>query len=47
MRAVLHTDGGARGNPGPAGIGIVLTDERGEVIADLAARDRRDDQQRG
>ena len=36
MRATLHTDGGARGNPGPAGIGVVLTDERGEVIADLA-----------
>lgn len=24
MRALLHTDGGARGNPGPAAIGIVL-----------------------
>lgn len=24
MRAVLHTDGGARGNPGPAAIGLVL-----------------------
>jgi len=23
-KAVLHTDGGARGNPGPAGIGVVL-----------------------
>lgn len=23
-KAVLHTDGGARGNPGPAGIGIFL-----------------------
>ena len=36
MRAVLHTDGGARGNPGPAGIGVVLQDEGGEVIAELA-----------
>ncbi len=25
MRTVLHTDGGARGNPGPAGIGAVLS----------------------
>ncbi len=23
-RAIIHTDGGARGNPGPAGIGVVL-----------------------
>jgi len=23
-KATLHTDGGARGNPGPAGIGVVL-----------------------
>ncbi|MGH2694075.1 MAG: ribonuclease HI family protein [Actinomycetota bacterium] len=36
MRAVLHADGGARGNPGPAGIGIVLEDHRGEVIERLA-----------
>src|SRR2546427_13236244 len=36
MKAKLHTDGGARGNPGPAGIGVVLTDERGEVIGELA-----------
>lgn len=24
MKATLHTDGGARGNPGPAGVGFVL-----------------------
>ena len=24
IKATLHTDGGARGNPGPAGIGVVL-----------------------
>jgi ribonuclease HI len=23
-KAIIHTDGGARGNPGPAGIGVVL-----------------------
>ena len=33
-RARLHTDGGARGNPGPAGIGVVLTDEQGNVLAE-------------
>ena len=37
MKGVLHTDGGARGNPGPAGIGVVLTDGSGEVIGEIAA----------
>jgi ribonuclease H / adenosylcobalamin/alpha-ribazole phosphatase len=36
MHATLNTDGGARGNPGPAGIGVVLKDDSGEVIAELA-----------
>ncbi len=36
MKATLHTDGGARGNPGPAGIGVVLKGESGEVIDELA-----------
>ena len=36
MKARLHTDGGARGNPGPAGIGVVLADDKGMVIADIA-----------
>ncbi len=30
-----HVDGGARGNPGPAGYGVVITDENGEVLAEL------------
>ncbi len=34
MRFVLYTDGAARGNPGPAAIGIVLADARGTVIAE-------------
>ncbi len=29
---VINTDGGARGNPGPAGIGIVIKDEHGELV---------------
>jgi ribonuclease H / adenosylcobalamin/alpha-ribazole phosphatase len=33
---VVWTDGGARGNPGPAGYGVVVTDRRGEVLAELA-----------
>jgi ribonuclease HI len=28
----LFTDGGARGNPGPAAIGIVIKDEHGKVL---------------
>ena len=36
MKARLHTDGGARGNPGPAGIGAVLFDENDNVIGELA-----------
>lgn len=36
MRGRLHTDGGARGNPGPAGIGAVLFDPDGNVIGELA-----------
>jgi len=33
VTARLFTDGGARGNPGPAAYGYVLEDERGEVLA--------------
>jgi ribonuclease HI len=31
-----HCDGGARGNPGPAGYGAVLADESGHVLAELS-----------
>ncbi len=37
-RLVLHLDGGARGNPGPAAIGVVIADQDGEVIDELAER---------
>ncbi len=30
-RLIIHTDGGARGNPGPAGIGVYIQDEQGNV----------------
>jgi ribonuclease HI len=32
-----HVDGGARGNPGPAGYGAVLKDEAGQILAELYA----------
>ena len=33
---VAHIDGGARGNPGPAGFGVVLYDEKGRTVAELS-----------
>ncbi|HVE75945.1 MAG TPA: ribonuclease HI family protein [Actinomycetota bacterium] len=31
----LWTDGGARGNPGPGGIGVVLLDPQGNVVKEI------------
>jgi probable phosphoglycerate mutase len=31
-----HVDGGARGNPGPAGYGVAITDASGHPIAELS-----------
>ena len=33
MKAVLYTDGGARGNPGPAAYGFVLEADDGDLLA--------------
>ena len=33
---VISSDGGSRGNPGPAGIGAVLYDENGNKIAEIS-----------
>jgi ribonuclease HI len=33
---IAHIDGGARGNPGPAGYGVVITDQAGHKIATLS-----------
>jgi len=33
VKALLYTDGGARGNPGPAAYGFVLESEDGTVLA--------------
>ena len=35
MKLVLHVDGGARGNPGPAAIGVVVSDPGGAVVEQL------------
>jgi ribonuclease HI len=33
---IAHSDGGARGNPGPAGYGVVIQDEAGRRVAALS-----------
>jgi ribonuclease HI len=34
MKLIINTDGGARGNPGPAGIGVVIRDENQVIIGE-------------
>lgn len=37
MRLLIHTDGAARGNPGPAGAGAILVEAgTGRVVAEIA-----------
>lgn len=33
-KIIINTDGGARGNPGPAGIGVVIRDSSNTVISE-------------
>ncbi len=33
---IAHVDGGARGNPGPAGYGVVIEDHTGHRVAELS-----------
>lgn len=33
---IVHCDGASRGNPGPAGIGVQITDDDGTVVAEIA-----------
>lgn len=33
-KLIIYTDGGARGNPGPAGIGVVVYDEHKKKLAE-------------
>ncbi len=37
-QVVVHVDGGARGNPGPAAIGVVVSAPDGEVLDEYAER---------
>ncbi|MDD3301875.1 MAG: ribonuclease HI family protein [Patescibacteria group bacterium] len=36
MKLISFSDGGARGNPGPAGIGAVLYNEKNELLEELS-----------
>ncbi|HEY5430870.1 MAG TPA: ribonuclease HI family protein [Solirubrobacteraceae bacterium] len=38
LKVVVHVDGGARGNPGPAAIGVVVSDPGGAVLDEVAER---------
>ena len=38
MRIIIYTDGGSRGNPGPAAIGVIITDEKGKVLKEYAEK---------
>lgn len=35
-KLIVNTDGGARGNPGPAGIGVVFFDAKNNIIAEFS-----------
>ncbi|MFL5823985.1 MAG: ribonuclease HI family protein [Solirubrobacteraceae bacterium] len=38
MKLILHVDGGARGNPGPAAIGVVISTPGGEIVEETSER---------
>lgn len=35
-KLIIYTDGGARGNPGPAGIGAILMNEDRKIVAQIS-----------
>lgn len=35
-KLTIYTDGGARGNPGPAGIGCAILDEQGNAVEEIS-----------
>ena len=35
-KLIIYTDGGSRGNPGPAGAGAIIYDENRKVIAEIS-----------
>jgi len=37
MRARIYTDGGSRGNPGPAAYAVIISDENDRIVREFAA----------
>lgn len=35
-KLTIYTDGGSRGNPGPAGFGVIIYDEHNKVVAEIS-----------
>jgi len=35
-KVITFSDGGARGNPGPAGIGAIIYDDKRRVLAEIS-----------
>lgn len=35
---IINTDGGSRGNPGPAGIGVVISEQNGKILLSLGQK---------
>lgn len=35
-RLIIFTDGGARGNPGPAAVGVVIKSEEGQILGTVS-----------
>ncbi|MDP3934896.1 MAG: ribonuclease HI family protein [Candidatus Giovannonibacteria bacterium] len=37
-KLIVYTDGGSRGNPGPAALGVVILDEKGRVVKEYGEK---------
>ena len=35
-KIIIYTDGGSRGNPGPAGMGVVIADGKGKMMKEYS-----------
>ena len=35
-KLIIYSDGGSRGNPGPAGIGVVIKNEKGKILDEIS-----------